>query len=89
MGFVACERFQVDKKLVDVAEVLQHDVKLSDDEIAIFRREELFPLADDVMQGVVVALQQKLKQQIFNKENNFKNFLKITFEYEKYLENAI
>lgn len=64
MGFVACERFQVDKKLVDVAEVLQHDVKLSDDEIAIFRREELFPLADDVMQGVVVALQQNLKQQI-------------------------
>ena len=54
----------MDKKLVDVAEVLQHDVKLSDDEIAIFRREELFPLADDVMQGVVVALQQNLKQQI-------------------------
>ena len=52
---VAGERLQVNEELVDVAEVLQHDVELPDDRVPVLGGEHLLPLADDVVQRVVVA----------------------------------
>ena len=50
----------MDEELVDVAEVLQHDVELPDDRVPVSRGEMLFALADDVVKGVVVTLEKDL-----------------------------
>jgi hypothetical protein len=50
----------MDEELVDVAEMLQHHVELPDDRISVFRREKFFPLADYVVEGIVVAFEQHL-----------------------------
>jgi hypothetical protein len=61
MRLVPCKRLKMCKKLVDITEVLQHDVELSDNGIAVIRRILPFTLADYVVQSVVFTFEVDLK----------------------------
>ena len=50
----------MDEELVDVAEMLQHDVELSNDGVPIAGGEVLFPLADYIVKCIIVAFKQHL-----------------------------
>ncbi len=50
----------MDEEFIDVTEMLEHDVELSNDGVAIAGGKVLFALADDVVKRVVVPFEQDL-----------------------------
>jgi len=72
------------QKLVDVTEVLKHDIKLSYHCVAIIRRVLPVTLTDNVVQCVILSLEIDLKIFFSVSENlNFRNLAKLPQFYKR------